>query len=158
MKKTFQIILVTTLLFAAFSCKKDKDEKKDKGPKPVSFEVQASDDIKYDKTSLEAMKEAEITLTLKNIGELPKEAMGHNLVILKPGTDVEQFALAALYEEENDYIPEALSSQIIAHTKLLGPGESDKIVFEIADVGEYEYLCTFPGHHVTMKGKLEIIK
>ena len=49
-----------------------------------------------------------IKLTLKHIGKIPKEAMGHNLVILQEGTDQTAFALKANDAKATDYIPESI--------------------------------------------------
>ena len=84
--------------------------------------------------------------------------MGHNVIILKEGTDVEAFALEALKDKASDYVPQSatMKNDIIAHTKLLGPGESDTITFTIADKGVYTFICTFPGHHGTMHGQIVV--
>jgi azurin len=42
----------------------------------------------------------------------------------------------------------------VAHTKLIGGGESDTINFTITEPGTYDYICSFPGHLALMKGKL----
>ena len=47
-----------------------------------------------------------------------------------------------------------MKSDVIAHTKLLGPGESDEITFKVPDAGVYDFICTFPGHFGTMRGKI----
>ena len=122
------------------------------------IEVTGSDDMKYDKTLFKIKAGQKVKLTFKNVGKLPIEAMGHNLIILKEGTDVEAFALEALKEKANEYIPQSagMKNDIIAHTKLLGPGQSDTITFTIADKGVYTFICTFPGHHGTMHGQIVV--
>lgn len=122
------------------------------------IELEGMDDMKYDKNLFKIKAGQEVKLTFKNVGKLPKEAMGHNVVILKEGADVEAFSLEALKEKANDYIPQtdAMKNEIIAHTKLLGPGESDVITFTIASPGVYDFVCTFPGHHGTMKGQIVV--
>ena len=122
------------------------------------IELQGQDDMKYDKTVFKIKAGQSVKLTFKNAGKLPKEAMGHNVVILKEGTDVEAFALEALKDKASDYVPQSatMKNDIIAHTKLLGPGESDTITFTIADKGVYTFICTFPGHHGTMHGQIVV--
>ena len=80
--------------------------------------------------------------------------MGHNLVILKPGTDIAAFVQKAAEAKATDYIPESEKGSIIAHTKVIGGGESDTIEFTIAEKGTYDFICSFPGHYAVMKGKL----
>ena len=122
------------------------------------IELSGSDDMKYDKNLFKVKAGQSVKLTFKNVGKLPKEAMGHNVIILKEGTDVDAFALEALKEKANEYVPQSaeMKNDIIAHTKLLGPGESDSITFTIADPGVYTFICTFPGHHGTMHGQIVV--
>ena len=54
---------------------------------------------------------------------------------------------------DNQYIPKSALSSIVAHTKLLGPGQEDKITFTL-EKGVYPYLCSFPGHFGIMQGKI----
>ena len=122
------------------------------------IELTGSDDMKYDKDLFKIKAGQEVKLTFKNVGKLPIAAMGHNVVILKEGTDVDAFALEALKEKANEYIPQSaeMKNDIIAHTKLLGPGESDTITFTISEPGVYKFICTFPGHHGTMHGQIVV--
>ena len=46
--------------------------------------------------AIDAMAGEQLKIVLKNIGTLPKEAMGHNWVLLKPGTDLNAFAQASM--------------------------------------------------------------
>jgi azurin len=73
--------------------------------------------------------------------------MGHNVVFLKAGVDSGAFATAAAAGRDNGYIPVQFEDQVLAHTKLLGSGESDTIEFTAPAVsGDYEFLCSFPAH------------
>src|SRR5690606_11022046 len=123
---------------------------------PAVFTVEGNDQLKFDKTSFTAKAGQEIQITLKNVGELPKESMGHNIVVLAPGTDLAAFGGEAFKAKDADYIPATYASSIIAHTKLLGPGESDTITFTIDEAGEYEFVCSFPGHWGTMRGTITV--
>lgn len=83
--------------------------------------------------------------------------MGHNLVILKKGISALSFGQRVLASGGNaaNPLPSSLLSDVLAHTKLLGPGESDTITFDVpTDTGEYDYVCTFPGHFAIMRGKM----
>jgi hypothetical protein len=48
--------------------------------------LEANDQMKYNLTELKATAGQPIKLTLKHTGKFPITAMGHNVVILKPGT------------------------------------------------------------------------
>ena len=67
--------------------------------------------------------------------------------------EIAAFAMAGMTKAPS-YLPDDLSA-VLAHTKTLGPNESDRIEFHApTDPGEYPFLCTFPGHFALMKGKL----
>ncbi|RZK83187.1 MAG: Azurin [Pedobacter sp.] len=116
--------------------------------------LEADDAMKFNVTELKAVAGQPIKLTLKHTGKFPITAMGHNVVILKPGTDAAAFATKALEAKDNQYIPKSEEGSIVAHTKLLGGGEEDTITFTIAEKGTYEFICSFPGHVSMMKGVL----
>ncbi len=118
-----------------------------------TVELTGNDQLQFNKTLIRVKAGEQVTLSLKNIGTMPKEAMAHNFILLKPGTDPEQFSLKAAVSQKTNYIPAEMESAILAHTKLVGPGESDSITFTVPK-GEYEYICSFPGHWATMRGKL----
>lgn len=124
--------------------------------KDVKLEIAGNDQMQYDKKELTVTAGDDVTLTLKHTGKLPKAAMGHNVVILKPGSALPDFAMKAASAAANDYIPqdEELEKLIIAHTKMIGGGETTSITFTAPEAGEYPYLCTFPGHFAIMQGKL----
>ncbi|WP_374172272.1 azurin [Flavobacterium tructae] len=116
--------------------------------------IEGNDQMQFNKNELKAVAGKPIKLTLKHVGKIPKEAMGHNLVILQEGTDEAAFALKANEAKATDYIPASEKTSIIAHTKLLGGGEEDTIEFTIDKKGTYKFICSFPGHVAMMKGVL----
>lgn len=118
-----------------------------------TIQLTGNDQMKFNRTVLRVKAGEKVTLTLKNVGSMPKESMAHNFIVLKPGTDMEQFSMKAMVAKETDYIPDAMKSVILAHSKLVGPGESTTLEFTVPK-GEYDFLCSFPGHWATMKGKL----
>ena len=127
-------------------------------PAGASFELTANDSMKFNLTRLEVTAGQEVTVSLTNMGNMPKVAMGHNWVLLKKGTDVKAFTDAAIMAAATEYIPAALAGQVIAYTKLLGPKQSEELKFKApTEPGEYVYLCTFPAHYLSgMKGVLVV--
>lgn len=126
--------------------------------KPISvtgneLQIESNDQMQYSTNELKAHSGL-IQLTLTHTGKMDKSVMGHNLVILKPGTDIAAFTQKAVLAKDTDYIPGSEKERIVAHTKLIGGGESDTIEFTISEPGTYEYICSFPGHAALMKGKL----
>lgn len=126
-----------------------------KEPAQVALEVTGDDLMKFSVERLEVTAPADVTVTLKNVGSMPKVSMGHNLVLLQRGVDALEFAsecLSAGAVVENEFLPEKVRGKALAWTKVLGPGEQDSFVVQIAEPGTYPYVCTFPGHFVNMKG------
>ncbi|MEJ5960776.1 azurin [Pedobacter immunditicola] len=116
--------------------------------------LEGNDQMQFSQTEFKIAAGQLVTLTLKHTGTLAKNAMGHNFVLLKPGTDMAAFAKKAMEAKDNEYIPKTESASIIAYTKLLGGGESDTITFTVTEKGTYDFICSFPGHVSMMKGKL----
>lgn len=106
--------------------------------------------------AIEAAPGEEIRIRLTTISNLPPVAMAHNLAVVDLGTDVDAFARASITARDNAYIAPAFEDQVIVTTAMLGDGESDTIRFTVPEtLGEYDYLCTFPGHFAGgMVGKL----
>lgn len=120
-----------------------------------TVQIHANDMMKYDVASIDAAPGQKLTVTLANAGTLPKAAMAHNFVLLKQGTDVAAFAAAGLTHPETEYVAPELSGNVIVKTKLLGPGETDTVRFMAPATGNYDYICTFPGHaQAGMRGTL----
>ena len=121
--------------------------------------ITGNDTMQFDVKNFETKAGAKIKLTLKNVGQVPKIAMGHNLVVLKKGITAVAFGQKALGAGANatNALPKSLMGDVIAATKLLGPAESETIEFTAPkDAGSYEYVCTFPGHFALMRGTMTV--
>ena len=114
--------------------------------------------MKFSLTSFEAKPGQKITVRLKNIGELPKEATAHNWVLLAKEAYTPRFVELGISHPERDYIAFEQEYYVLAKTKLLGPGESDSVTFTApAAAGAYDYICTFPEHYAGgMKGVMTV--
>ena len=133
---------------------------KEESPNPVvvnadgvaEVTIGATDAMQYTVKEFTVKAGQKVKLTLKHVGKLPKVAMGHNLVILKPGVTAVSFATAAI--PAKDHFPEDKADQTIAHTALIGGGETSTIEFTAPAAGTYEYICSFPNHWAMMIGKM----
>jgi len=145
MIRTILTIFTAALIPAAFASE-------------AKIEIDSNDQMQYDKKAFEVVEGQKVTLTLTHSGQLPKVAMGHNVVILKPGTSVPEFAMKCAPAAATDYIPQDAETKalIIAHTKMLGGGEKDTITFTAPAPGEYPFLCSFPGHFAMMQGVMTV--
>ena len=117
----------------------------------AKLRITGNDQMQFDKKELRVKEGQQVELTLIHSGKMTKEAMGHNFILLKQGTDMTAFGEEALNAKEADYIPE--SDAIIVHTRLLGGGQMDVITFDAPAKGTYDFLCSFPGHVALINGK-----
>lgn len=122
-----------------------------------TINLSAFDTMKYNTTRIEANAGDTLTVTLRNEGSLPKEAMAHNWVLLKPGSSPDSYAQQAMAAKGSDYQPSSLGGEVVASIRLLGPQESGKVTFKVPGPGTYPFLCSFPAHCAAgMKGVLVV--
>jgi azurin len=124
----------------------------------ATLELTANDSMKFSVTSFEVRAGQEVRVILTNIGNMPIQAMGHNWILLAKGTDPKAFVDAAMNASGTAYVPASMADKVIAHTKLLGPKQSEEIVFKApAEPGEYVFICSFPAHFLAgMKGVMVV--
>ncbi len=120
----------------------------------VTVSLTGNDMMQYNTGEITIAAGRTVKLTLEHVGKMNATMMGHNFVLLAQGTDVGAFTKAGMVAKATDYIAPAMKDQVIAKTKLLGGGQSDTIEFKAPAPGVYDFICTFPGHSMMMKGKL----
>jgi azurin len=108
----------------------------------------------YNANRIEVAADKPFKVELKHIGKMTADVMGHNFVLLKPGNDQMQFAAKGMAAKATMYIADEVKDQVIAHTRIVGGGETDTIEVTLPGPGTYPFLCTFPGHVGLMKGEL----
>jgi azurin len=124
-----------------------------------SITVDSTDQMSYDTKAIEIDKSCkEFTINLKHSGSLPKAVMGHNLVISKEA-DAQPIATDGLSVGiDKNYIKDG-DTRVIAHTKVIGAGETDSLKLDVSklDAAEkYMFFCSFPGHISMMKGTVTL--
>lgn len=119
-----------------------------------SVQLKANENMRFDKELFRVRAGKKISLILKNTGAKSAASMTHNVVILKSGVDIADFADIAHNAKTEQYVPASLDSLIIAHTRLVSGGDSDRVEFIIPKPGIYDFICSFPGHWGTMQGKI----
>ena len=169
--KNFKKLMLVLTTIALVSCgeKKEKEqikltdqpaetsesvteEKSTQDENVVEITITGNDQMQFNLAEMKVKAGQTVRVTLKHIGKMDKNVMGHNWVLLTKGTGINEFGGAAADAKATDYIP-AGTTQVIAHTKLLGGGESDTIEFVAPEAGTYDFICSFPGHYALMKGK-----
>jgi|TARA_B100001094_G_scaffold63933_1_gene59899 azurin len=116
--------------------------------------IESNDAMQFNMKEMRVSSDCQsLTITLKHVGNLPQQFMGHNWVLsttedMMPLTGVSMQAGAPNYLPEND-------SRVIAATEMIGGGQESSVTFDVSALNsstEYTYFCTFPGHYAIMKG------
>jgi azurin len=84
--------------------------------------------------------------------------MSHNWVLTKKN-DLDGVARTGMLAGLDNHHIDQDDKRVIAHTKLIGAGETTAVTFSVAKlkVGEpYVFLCTFAGHSPIMRGTLSV--
>lgn len=129
----------------------DKKEVKE-DDKMVNVVITGNDVMQFNTNEIKVKVGQKVKLTLRHIGKLDINVMGHNVVILKQGVDVAAFSAKAATERDNKYIPVDTDDTIV-YTDLIGGGQVTSIEFDAPVAGIYDFICSFPGHSGLMKGK-----
>ena len=121
-----------------------------------SVSIDGNDQIQFSKKELRVSKSCkEVTVTLKHVGQLAANVMGHNWV-LTATADYQAVATAGQAAGPPNYVP-AGDARVLASTTVIGGGQETSVKFDISKLtagGDYTYFCSFPGHFVLMNGKL----
>lgn len=109
--------------------------------------------LKFSLPAFDVKAGARVKLDFANTSD-----MLHNLVVVRPGTATkvgEQAMRLGLEGAKLDYVPR--TDDVLYHTALLEPQKSESIYFVAPTTpGEYSYVCTFPGHYLTMQGTMRV--
>jgi azurin len=109
--------------------------------------------MKFDTALLSVKAGARVRLVFRN-----SDDMLHNFVLCTPGRGqaVGEAAVAlGLDGPAKNFVPD--SGDVLYHTALTLPNASDTIFFTApTKPGDYDYICSFPGHAALMKGILRV--
>ena len=126
--------------------------------KARTITITGNENMKYDTTTITAKWGETLHVVLKAIGTMPKIAMMHDFVVLKPGIDAMTFVNATADDKPGTPLPPALKAKVLASSPFAAGGETVEVTFKAPTApGSYTYLCTFPGHFQSgMKGTLVV--
>ena len=125
-----------------------------------SVTVDSTDQMMFDKKAIEVSKSCKtFTVNLTHSGSLPKAVMGHNWVLSKEA-DAQPIATDGLSAGIDSSYLKADDARVIAHTKVIGAGETDSVSFDVSKLSadeKYQFFCSFPGHISMMKGAVTLV-
>jgi azurin len=147
MRRTFWVLALGGLLLSRNAWSQE-----------CSLSIEGNDQIQFNKKELRVSKSCkEVTVTLKHVGQLAANVMGHNWV-LTATADYQAVAAAGQAAGPPKYVP-AGDARVLATTDVVGGGQETSVKFDLSKLtpgGDYTYFCSFPGHFVLMNGKLVI--
>ena len=134
---TFQVTQETTAVPAAAA---------------VALDIAVDGDaLKFSTGTLTVQAGAEVALTFSNVSTL----FQHNWVLVKAGDKDAVAADGTAAGPANEWIKPD-DPRIIAHTTLLDAGVTEEVRFTAPPAGDYQFVCTFPGHNLTMFGDFQV--
>ncbi len=120
------------------------------------MEIAGNDPMQFDKKEIAIAADCtEVELTLKHSGKTAGAGHGPQL-----GADEDRRRrarsrpMASARDSPSNYVKEG-DARVIAHTKVIGGGQTDTVKFPTSQLkkGEaYTFFCSFPGHSAIMKG------
>ncbi len=126
-----------------------------------SVQIDGNDAMQFNKTAIDVPKACKsFTVQLRHAGKMPKAAMGHNWVLAKTA-DVQAVANDGIAAGLDKQYVKPGDARVIAHTRVVGGGESDSVAVDVSKLkaGEsYTFFCSFPGHSGVMKGSFALAK
>jgi azurin len=123
--------------------------------------VEANDAMQFNVSSVTVPKTCKsFTVTLKHTGKLPRNVMGHDWVLTSAADQAGVEADGIKAGLDKDYVKPG-DTRVIAHTKVIGGGESASVSFKPSALKpgtDYVFFCSFPGHAAIMHGTVTLAK
>ncbi len=105
------------------------------------------DALQFDKDRLEAAAGAEVEVTFRNVSSFNQ----HNFVVVEAGTKDAVAADGLVAGPANNYVSSG-DERVIANIPVVSPGGTGVLRFSAPAAGTYQFVCTVPGHNITMFG------
>lgn len=124
----------------------------------VTIKPDLANPLAYDVKEFSVKAGQKVKITFNNTH--PTAPQLHNIVIGKPGSKDALFNAAMQMATAADgmakgFVPSV--PEVLFHTKLLQPNSTEVLEFTApATVGDYPYMCTFPGHSFLMNGVMKV--
>lgn len=119
-------------------------------PKTLTLKPEGNQ-MAFATTEMTVQPGQEVTILFENTASSP--AMQHNVVVLNTAEDEAIKRVGQAAASASNYVPD--DPAVLAATDIAKPGETAEVTFTAPDTpGEYAYVCTYPGHYVSMQGTL----
>ena len=162
--KNSQKLMAGLILICLFSCSNEKKNTEKLEEKEIevvekvvekkweTFNVGAvgntMSEMKYDVESITVKEGSWVRINLENKGI--DNSMMHNIVFINYGTRKKVASEAIKIWPSQNFVEN--KKNIIAYSGVSKPGETITLEFKAPKKGNYEFLCTYPGHAEIMRG------
>ena len=147
--KIFSVPIISVLL----SCLTSVGFNAAEAPEKTLLTISTMPGLRFDLIAFSVKPGAAVELTFTN-----EDEMAHNLVITTPGARQEIVNAALLLganAEARAFVPD--SPKVLWATKLVAGSTSTILQFKAPEaLGDYPYVCTFPGHGFVMFGTMVV--
>jgi len=109
-------------------------------------------EMAFDPKVIKVKAGTKVELTLVNLGS--DAMMVHNLLVVKKGTADAVGVAAIKAGASKNYVPD--HPGVIAASELAKPLKKTVMEFDAPPAGDYVFVCTYPGHHLTMRGRFVV--
>jgi azurin len=118
--------------------------------------ITATDTVMFNVTRIYARPGQRIHVQLRNEGSDLPGRVAHDWILLNSDAIATPYALAAMSDRADGYMPESWSSHVLAFIPLVGPkGVGDVTFTAPQEPGSYPYICSFSNHPMPgMRGEL----
>ena len=122
--------------------------------------VESNDAMQFNVKNIDMPKSCKkFSVTLKHVGKMPKTAMGHNIVV-STAADMQPVINDGIAAGAAADFVNAGDARVLAHSKVIGGGESTSIQVPVAKLtaagAPLSFFCSFPGHSALMKGTITL--
>ena len=121
--------------------------------------INAITGLQFDRVRFQGPAGAPVKIDFRNTD--PQDDMPHNLVVTAPG-GAEKVGRAAdgmaadADAYARNFVPDV--PEVLFATPLVSPAERVTLSFQAPESpGDYPFICSFPGHWITMKGVMRVV-
>ena len=120
----------------------------------IKIEANGNDTTKmaFNKKELRVPAGSRVHLTLQNNGQ--EIDMQHNIVVTESGKYEVIGKAGGKIGASGNYVPN--DPMVLAASPISKPGQTVSFEFDAPPPGEYDFVCTYPGHYKKMHGKLYV--
>lgn len=109
-------------------------------------------EMSFEPTNITVKAGTKVVLTLLNLSK--DKMMQHNFVLVQKGKADAVGVASIKAGASKNYVPD--HPAIIAASEMVKPLGETVLEFDAPPPGQYVFICTYPGHHLAMRGRFTV--